>query len=68
MELLEVNRENFSKEELELLKMDLSEIPKQIFNQQTLQVRAQLMSKQVLKNLSDGWKNRQTTNIDLNEH
>jgi hypothetical protein len=55
MELLPINEENFTQEELEILTKELSQISQEEFNSQSLQVRAHLMSKQVLKNLNDGW-------------
>jgi hypothetical protein len=64
MELLPVNTENFSPEELELIKKDLSQISKEEFNKQSLQVRTYIMSNQNLKNLKEGWKNKQTNNTE----
>lgn len=62
MELLPINEDNFSPEELLILERELSQIPKEEFNKQSLQVRAHLMSKQILKNLNEGWKEMEKEN------
>jgi len=62
MELLPINKENFTPEELAILSKEISQIPKEEFNIQSLQVRAHLMSKQVLKNLNDGWAEKESNN------
>ena len=58
MVLLPINEDNFSPVELLILEKDLSQIPKEEFNSLSLQMRAQLMSKQILKNLNDGWEEK----------
>lgn len=55
MELLPINKENFTQEELLVLEKDLNQIPKEVFNNLSLQVRAHLMQKCILRNLNDGW-------------
>jgi len=55
MELLPINKENFTQEELLILEKDLNQIPKEVFNKLSLQVRAHLMQKCILRNLNDGW-------------
>lgn len=62
MELLPINKENFTPEELEILAKEISQIPKEEFNRLSLQVRAHLMSKQILKNLNDGWAEKESKN------
>jgi hypothetical protein len=63
MILLPLNEENFSPDELLILEKELSQIPKEEFNKQTLQVRGHLMSKQILKNLKEGWEEKTTTKL-----
>jgi hypothetical protein len=58
MKLLPINEENFTPEELLVLEKELSQIPKEEFNKQSLQVRTHLMSKQNLKNLKEGWEEK----------
>ena len=62
MELLPINKENFTQEELEILSKEISQIPKEEFNRLSLQVRAHLMSKQVVKNLNEGWAEKKAKN------
>ena len=62
MVLLPINEDNFTPEELLILEKDLSQISKEEFNKQSLQVRGQLMSKQIIKNLNDGWEEKKTEN------
>ena len=62
MELLSINEEHFTPEELQILEKELSQISKEEFNRQSLQVRGQLMSKQILKNLNEGWKEKEKEN------
>lgn len=54
MELLPINKENFTKDELLILEKDMNQIPKEVFNGLSLQVRAHLMSKVVVRNLNQG--------------
>ena len=56
--LLPVNSDNFSEGESEIIKMGLSQISKEEFNNQSLQVRGQLMEKHILKILSMAGKSR----------
>ena len=62
MVLLPINEDNFTPEELLILEKDLSQISKEEFNKQSLQVRGQLMSKQIIKNLNDGCEEKKTEN------
>lgn len=59
MELLPINKENFTKDELLILEKDMNQIPKEVFNGLSLQVRAHLMSKVVVRNLNQGWEEKQ---------
>ena len=56
--LLPVNSDNFSEGEFEIIKMGLSQISKEEFNNQSLQVRGQLMEKHILKILTMAEKSR----------
>lgn len=62
MELLKINEENFTREELLILEKDLNQIPKKEFNKLSLQVRAHLMQKVILRNLIDGWAEKKKQN------
>ena len=58
--LLPVNSDNFSEGESEIIKMGLSQISKEEFNNQSLQLRGQLMEKTYIENFNHGWEESQS--------
>jgi hypothetical protein len=62
MELLPINEDNFTPAELEILAKDISQFSNEEFNRLSFQVRAHLMSKQIVKNQNEGWEEKRLKN------